>query len=109
MSEASAEEQQPKRLPFAFETRQPFDLFWNGFIWHGGGTRTIDGERVVLHITFSRLAMCPIENYDFLGEDWLEGRPYEMRVMLGREDFLNRKGTLAELDKIANTMNWAKT
>ena len=84
-------------------------VFWNGSIWHSGGTRTIDGERVVLHITFSRLAMRPIENYDFLGEDWLEGRPHEMRVMLGREDFLNKGGTIAHMDKIANTMNWAKT
>ncbi len=83
--------------------------FWNGSIWHGGGTRTIDGERVVLHVTFSRLALRPIENYDFLGEDWLEGKPYEMRVMLGREDFLNKGGTIAAMDKIANTMNWAKT
>ncbi len=186
MSEATAEEQQPK-LPFEHETRQPFDLsdelkarvdasglaetvahaqaesygyiydpacteytheggatkvvpgshllrrhptpeevaaeegvistacpagtivFWNGSIWHGGGTRTIDGERVVAHITFSRLAMRPMENYDFLGDDWLEGKPYEMRVMLGREDFLNKGGTMAEMDKIANTMNWSKT
>ena len=84
-------------------------VFWNGSIWHSGGTRTIDGERVVAHITFSRLAMRPIENHDFLGEDWLEGKPYEMRVMLGREDFLNKRGTMAEMDKIANTMNWSKT
>ena len=27
----------------------------------------------------------------------------------GREDFLNKGGTIAEMDKIANTMNWAKT
>ena len=84
-------------------------VFWNGSIWHSGGTRTIGGERVVLHITFSRLAMRPVENYDFLGEDWLEDKPYEMRVMLGREDFLNKEGTMAHMDKIAQTMNWAKT
>ncbi|MGE4609497.1 MAG: phytanoyl-CoA dioxygenase family protein, partial [Myxococcota bacterium] len=63
-------------------------VFWNGSIWHGGGTRTIDGERVVLHTTFSRMAMRPIENYDFLGDDWLADKSYEMRVLLGREDFL---------------------
>ena len=73
-----------------------------------GGTRTIGGERVVLHITFSRLAMRPIENYDFLGEDWLADKPYEMRVLLGREDFLNKGGTMAHMDKIVQTMNWAK-
>ncbi len=84
-------------------------VFWNGSIWHSGGTRTIGGERVVLHITFSRLAMRPIENYDHLGEDWLADKPYEMRVLLGREDFLNKEGTMAHMDKIAQTMNWAKT
>ena len=84
-------------------------VFWNGSIWHSGGTRTIGGERVVLHITFSRLAMRPIENYDHLGEDWLADKPYEMRVLLGREDFLNKEGTMAHMDKIVQTMNWAKT
>jgi ectoine hydroxylase-related dioxygenase (phytanoyl-CoA dioxygenase family) len=84
-------------------------VFWNGSIWHGGGTRTIDGERVVLHTTFSRLAMRPIENYDALGEDWLADKPYEMRVLLGREDFLNKGGAVNHTDKIANTFNWAKT
>jgi ectoine hydroxylase-related dioxygenase (phytanoyl-CoA dioxygenase family) len=84
-------------------------VFWNGSIWHGGGTRTIDGERVVLHTTFSRLAMRPIENYDFLDEDWLDDKPYEIRVLLGREDFLNKGGTRSVIDKVANTFNWAKT
>lgn len=84
-------------------------VFWNGSIWHGGGTRMIDGERVVLHTTFSRLAMRPVENYDFLGEDWLADKPYEMRVLLGREDFLNKGGTRNNAEKVAKTFNWAKT
>lgn len=32
-----------------------------------------------------------------------------MRVLLGREDFLNKEGTMAHMDKIVQTMNWAKT
>ncbi len=84
--------------------------FWNGSMWHGSWPRTIDGERVVLHITFSRLALRPVESYDFLGEDWLEGKPFEMRVMLGREDFLNTsKGGFAHGEKLPRTMDWAKT
>ena len=63
----------------------------------------------MLHTTFSRMAMRPIENYDFLGEEWLADKPYEMRVLLGREDFLNKDGTRANLDKVTQTMNWAKT
>lgn len=86
-------------------------VFWDGSTWHSGGApRTIDGERVVLHITFSRMALRPVESYDFLGEDWLEGKPYEMRVMLGREDFLNTpEGGFAHGVKLPRAMNWAKT
>ena len=86
-------------------------VFWDGSTWHSGAQpRTIDGERVVLHITFGRLALRPVESYDFLGEDWLEGKPYEMRVMLGREDFLNTaEGGFAHGIKLPRAMNWAKT
>ncbi|TDJ33067.1 MAG: hypothetical protein E2O61_13015 [Gammaproteobacteria bacterium] len=84
--------------------------FWNGSMWHGSWPRTIDGERVVLHITYSRLALRPVESYDFLDEDWLEGKPYEMRVILGREDFLNTsQGGFAHGEKLPRTMDWAKT
>lgn len=86
-------------------------VFWDGSTWHSGGApRTLAGERVVLHITYSRLALRPVESYDFLGEDWLEGKPYEMRVMLGREDFLNTaEGGFAHGVKLPRAMNWAKT
>ncbi len=84
--------------------------FWNGSMWHGSWPRNIEGERVVLHITYSRLALRPVECYDFLGEDWLEGKPYEMRVILGREDFLNKRGgAFSDPAKLQRTMNWAKT
>ena len=86
-------------------------VFWDGAVWHDSGSRTIDGERVVLHINFSRLAMRPVENYDFLGEDWLRDKPYEMRVILGREDFLNSPTGVSGLDgnKVLQTMAWGKT
>lgn len=86
-------------------------VFWDGSTWHSGAApRTLDGERVVVHITFSRLALRPVESYDFLGADWLEGKPYEMRVLLGREDFLNTpEGGFAHGIKLPRAMNWAKT
>ena len=86
-------------------------VFWDGSTWHSGGApRTIGGERVVLHVTFGRMALRPVESYDFLDEDWLEGKPYEMRVMLGREDFLNTpEGGFAHGVKLPRAMNWAKT
>ena len=86
-------------------------VFWDGSTWHSGGApRTVDGERVVLHITFGRMAMRPVESYDFLDEDWLEGKPYEMRVILGREDFLaTPQGGFAHGMKLPRAMNWAKS
>lgn len=85
---------------------------WDGSIWHGNYPRTLDGERVVLHITFSRLALRPVENYDHLDEAWLAGRPAALRVMLGREDFLGSTTIargFADYSLIPRTFTWAKT
>lgn len=63
-------------------------VFWLGSTWHGNYPRVSQGKRVVLHISFSRLMMRPIENYDYLDEEWLKDKPKSIRTMLGREDFL---------------------
>ena len=67
---------------------------------------------MVLHITFSRLALRTVENYDQLDEDWLKDKPYELRVILGREDFLGsttiERGS-ADYTTIPKTFTWAKT
>jgi hypothetical protein len=82
---------------------------WDGSVWHGNYPRELDGERVVLHITFGRLALRPVENYDYLGEDWLADKPEALRIMLGREDFLG-KSTPAGFDAVLTprTFDWAK-
>lgn len=85
---------------------------WDGSTWHGNYPRQIDGDRVVLHITFSRLALRTVECYDHLDDNWLEDKPQELRVMLGREDFLGSttiaRGS-ADYSKIPSTFTWAKT
>lgn len=63
-------------------------VFWLGSTWHGNYPRLKKGKRVVLHISFSRLMMRPIENYDHLNDSWLKGKPKSIRTMLGRDDFL---------------------
>ncbi|MEE9279664.1 MAG: hypothetical protein V3V67_05775 [Myxococcota bacterium] len=66
---------------------------------------------MVLHVTYSRLALRPVECYDYLDEDWLKDKPYEMRVLLGREDFLNTtEGAFAAgTEPLIRTFTWAKT
>lgn len=85
---------------------------WDGSIWHSNYPRTMEGDRVVLHITFSRLALRTVENYDHLDEDWLEGKPEALSVMLGRHDFLGsttiERGS-ADYKLIPRTFGWAKT
>mgnify|MGYP001275690807 CR=1 FL=1 len=85
--------------------------FWDGSVWHSNWPRTLEGERVVLHITFSRLALRPVESYDHLDEDWLADKPEKMREILGRCDFLNKTGGAYShgAETMARTMNWAKT
>lgn len=63
-------------------------IFWLGSTWHGNYPRTKKGKRVVLHISFTRLMMRPIENYDHLDESWLKNKDPKIKTMLGRDDFL---------------------
>jgi hypothetical protein len=65
---------------------------WLGSTWHGSFPRTLPGERVVLHMAFSRVSVRPIENYNHLDEAWLAGKPEALRIMLGREDFFGKAG-----------------
>lgn len=106
-------EQEVAEEPGAIATECPAGsiVFWDGSTWHSGGApRRVDGERVVLHVTYGRLALRPVESYDFLDEDWLKDKPYEMRVILGREDFLaTPQGGFAHGEKLSRTMDWSKT
>ena len=55
------------------------------------------------------LALRPVECYDFLSADCFEDKPYETRVLLGREDFLNTPECgFAHGVKLSRTMDWAK-
>jgi hypothetical protein len=67
---------------------------WLGETWHGSYPRLVEqGERVVLHLTYSRISLRPVEDYSHLDEAWLEGKPMALRELLGREDFLEKPNT----------------
>ena len=61
---------------------------WNSRIWHSNYPRSTDGERVVLHMTYSRIGITPVEDYSHLSDDYLEGKPAELGTLLGRNVFL---------------------
>ena len=64
---------------------------WDGSVWHGNQPRTLPGERIVLHMTYTRLGLQPIETYDHLGQDWFEGKDPALPYLLGRHHFLGRR------------------
>lgn len=57
---------------------------WDGAIWHGNYSRKLPGQRVVLHMTYSRMALRPLEDYSHLGPDFFDRNPPEMAALLGR-------------------------
>lgn len=59
---------------------------WTGSVWHGNYPRVIDGDRVVLHLTFCRVGIQPIEDYGHLDSAWLKDQPEEMASLLGRHN-----------------------
>lgn len=61
---------------------------WDGSVWHGNYPREVSGERVVMHMTYTRAGFAPVEDYSHLDEEWLAGQPPEMRDLLGRNLFL---------------------
>jgi hypothetical protein len=84
-------------------------VVWNGETWHGSYKRTAAGERVVLHITYGRNCLRPIESYDHLADDYFEGKPDALRMILGRTGFygtttIERGGV--KMEEFAETCLW---
>lgn len=72
---------------------------WDGSVWHGNYPRQLPGERIVLHMTYTRIGIHPIESYDHLGEDWFAGKDLALPRLLGRETFLGRRPGWKENDR----------
>ena len=80
---------------------------WDGNIWHANWPRETDGERVVCHITYTRLMMRPVEDYSAHADDLIEAHGETMAQLLGREDFLASPNG-ADYRKLMQTFNNAK-
>ena len=62
---------------------------WDGRAWHSSSPRTAPGERVVCHISCSRLAMRVVENYSAHADELIERHGERMAQLLGRNDSLD--------------------
>ena len=80
---------------------------WDGNLWHSNYPKTTDGERVVCHITYTRLMMRPVEDYGAYADDLIETHGEPMGQLMGREDFLAGPNG-ADYTKLIQTFNNAK-
>ena len=80
---------------------------WDGNIWHSNYPRTLEGERVVCHITYTRLMMRPVEDYAAHADDLIAAHGERMTQLMGRDDMLNSP-TGADYTKLVATFNNAK-
>ena len=80
---------------------------WDGNLWHANYERTLGGERVVCHLTYSRLLCRPVEDYSRCADDLIRNYGLPMSQMLGREDMLFSPDG-ADVSKLVSTFNNAK-
>ena len=82
-------------------------VVWDGNVWHSNYPRVIDGQRVVCHITYSRLMMRPVENYALAKSELISAHGARMAQLLGDDDFLDSPNG-ADYSKLTRTFNNAK-
>jgi hypothetical protein len=58
-------------------------VIWDGAVWHGNYPRTEPGQRVVLHVTYTRLAYRPVHDFSYVTDDFRAGASPQMRALLG--------------------------
>lgn len=107
IAEESAEGSNRPGRAIAIECPPGSVAMWDGNVWHSNWPRTAEGERVVCHITYTRLMMRPVEDYSTHADALIEQHGDRMAQMLGREDFLNSP-TGADYSKLVATFNNAK-
>lgn len=103
--DAKEVEEKPKAI--AIECPAGSVAVWGGNVWHANWPRTIDGQRVVCHITYSRLMMRTVEDYRAHVDDLVEAHGEKMAQLLGQQDFLEGPNG-ADYSKLIQTFNNAK-
>ena len=89
------------------ECPQDSVVMWDGNVWHSNYPRETEGERVVCHITYTRLMMRQVEDYGPWADDLVDAHGDTMAQLLGQDDMLfSQKG--ADYSKLVDTFNNAK-
>ena len=96
-----------KRIPI--ECKAGSIAVWDGRTWHDNAERTIDGDRAVLHVSYTRLAMRQMEVYSRSVQDRLIeqfGEP--MAQLMGCYDFLAKPEGKANSDGFMRAVAYAR-
>jgi ectoine hydroxylase-related dioxygenase (phytanoyl-CoA dioxygenase family) len=99
----AAESAMSHALSHAIEAQEGDIICWEGGAWHSKGTRTIPGERLVLHMTFHRMTYRPVESFS-LPLDVLEANPL-LAQLTGMADHWGRTGGVEDR-KVASMGSW---
>ena len=102
-----AEETAAKPDAIAIECPAGSVALWDGNIWHANWPRTTEGQRVVTHITYTRLMMRTVEDYRAHADDLVAAHGEKMAQLLGQQDFLEGPNG-ADYSKLMQTFNPAK-
>jgi hypothetical protein len=63
---------------------------WNGATWHAQGDRSLEGERITLHSTYSRMTLRTYDNYLNVADDILDRNPPELATLCGLDDLFEK-------------------
>jgi hypothetical protein len=102
-----AEEAATKPEAIAIECPAGSVALWDGNLWHANWPRTTEGQRVVTHITYTRLMMRTVEDYRAHADDLVAAHGEKMAQLLGQQDFLEGPNG-ADYSKLIQTFNNAK-
>jgi hypothetical protein len=100
-------EVEQKAGAIAIECEPGSVAMWDGNTWHANWPRTTEGDRIVSHITYTRLMMRPVENYGAHADELIEQYGERMSQLLGRADLLDSPAG-ADYSKLRQTFNNAK-
>jgi ectoine hydroxylase-related dioxygenase (phytanoyl-CoA dioxygenase family) len=80
---------------------------WDPRLWHANYGRTIPGERVVMHATYCRHMYRQLEDFSYLGQDFVDQHGPVMESLLGRNLWYgNRLCGTGGVDMTKYKMTW---